>query len=1060
MAVTRSWEFSPAVQAAPRKIPIPPERRRETWWLLGASLIVAAGLALALLAKTEDFAAQQQRLDQAGLLDLNAAASRDQLLPFLQVYSGAGRRESVADAIWSYLEIHRPLPNIGALARLPVTQAGDRLPLSNLKPFLVVRTPAQFWRECAAWLSLYLAAFWAVHFAWRIRRFKGDPAILPALHLLTGIGLILAVSLRDPLRDTLEFGKFAWGCALGCLLLLLPLTRAFQYRNYSRWVYTPLLLSFALFGLLIQFGSGPTGSESKVNLGPFQPVEAIKVLLVLFLAGYFAARWEWLRDLREKVLVPRWLRWLDLPRFGHALPVLCGVGCALALFFLLKDMGPALVTGFLFLVMFAVARGRAGLAVLGVAALAAGVAVGCHYGVPHTVVDRVSMWLSPWDNDVRGGDQLAHSLWAFSTGGPWGSGPGWGDPAMIPAGHTDLVLPAIAEEWGLSGVAAVFLLFALLAHRAFRIALDAPDEYAMFVAIGFGALISLEMLVISAGVLGAIPLSGVVSPFLSNGNTAMLANFLIFAVLLSLSSQPPGPELPAGDLRTPFAFPVRMLGLVLGACALALAGRAAYYQVLHDQEYLMHEVRVIAEDGVKRAQYNPRLNSLARAIPRGAIHDRNGLLLATSSWSELEKHRDVYEKLGVSIDQACSRLDRRHYPFGAATAHLLGDLRTGENFHAANASLIERDQNARLQGYGSYRELAPLARFRHQRANPGMQALLARDRDVRASIDMRLQLEVARILRKRLQPANKQGAVVVMDPASGDVLALASFPAPSGGGSTPAALLDRARYGQYPPGSTFKLVTAMAALRLDPNLAKQTFSCRRLGDGRVGTVIPGWRRPIRDDIGDSAHGTLGMERAITVSCNAWFAQLGVYKVGAESLRQTADLLGIPAGEIPEIKKMMPFAAYGQGPVLVTPFKMARVAATIAGGGSMPQGRWVLDANNTRRDPPSPVVPPESAAFLAAAMRSVVTGGTARRTMAGLDVPVAGKTGTAQMDEGLPHSWFAGFAPYDGAGGRGRIAFAVVVEHGGYGSQFAAPIARQIVESARDLGLFANYPERR
>src|SRR5262249_20332060 len=156
--------------------------------------------------------------------------------------------------------------------------------------------------------------------------------------------------------------------------------------------------------------------------------------------------------------------------------------------------------------------------------------LGYRYGVPRTVADRVSMWLSPWDNDVRGGDQLAHSIWALSSGGPWGSGPGWGDPAMIPAGHTDLVLPAIGEGWGLAGVAAVCLLFALLVHRAFRIALDAPDDFAMFAALGLGTLIALEMLVISGGVLGAIPLSGVVSPFLSSGNTAMLANFLIFAI--------------------------------------------------------------------------------------------------------------------------------------------------------------------------------------------------------------------------------------------------------------------------------------------------------------------------------------------------------------------------------------------------------------------------------------------------------------------------------------------------------------------------------------------------
>ena len=84
-------------------------------------------------------------------------------------------------------------------------------------------------------------------------------------------------------------------------------------------------------------------------------------------------------------------------------------------------------------------------------------------------------------------------------------------------------------------------------------------------------------------------------------------------------------------------------------------------------------------------------------------------------------------------------------------------------------------------------------------------------------------------------------------------------------------------------------------------------------------------------------------------------------------------------------------------------------------------------------------------------------GTARRTMAGLDIQVAGKTGTAQMDEGQPHSWFTGFAPYDAPPAQ-RIAFAVVVEHGGYGAQAAAPIARELIEAARDLGIIGNHHE--
>ena len=816
---------------------------------------------------------------------------------------------------------------------------------------------------------------------------------------------------------------------------------------------------------MFALGSGPTGSDAKVNLGPIQPVELIKILIVFFLAGYFAQNWERLRDLHQKAFIPRAMRWFEMPRINHTLPVMVGVSCALVLFFVLKDMGPALVTGFLFLILFAVARGRAGLPILGIAILIIGVTLGVHYGSPHTVTERVDMWLSPWNNDVHGGDQLAHSLWAFATGGPLGSGPGWGDPSVIPACHTDLVLASIAEEWGLPGVLSVCCLLGLLVYRSFRIALKSPDEYSTFLAVGLGSLIALEMLLISGGALGAIPLSGVVSPFLSSGNTAMLANFLIFAILLGISNQSvqtaSGVTREAGlpvaqsaeSLEPAFRKPVRIASYAFGLCALALVLRASYIEVLHDQELLVKDTLVYTADGVKRPQHNPRLNLLAAEIPRGNIFDRNGVLLATSNWADLEKRRADYDKLGISIDEL-SRFDSRLYPFGPATVHLIGDLRTGEKFHATNSSLIEHDSNPRLQGYTDYHDLAPVVRVRHQRGNPVLQALLNRDRDVHSTIDIRLQLKASEILRSHLDHIGKKGALVVMNSQTGDVLALVSWPAPPASGTpTPDELLDRARYGEYPPGSTFKLVTAMAALKLNPKATENTYKCTGLGDGRVGTIIPGWRRPIRDDIGDHAHGTLNMANAITVSCNAYFAQLGVFAVGAQALHDTAAELGIPAGEVPEIKKMLPFAAYGQGPVVTTPFKMARVAATIAAGGQMPEGRWVVDPSNTRVTAPHPILEAESAEFLQKAMRSVVTNGTARTAMNGIKVSVAGKTGTAQLDEGEPHSWFAGFAPYDAAPNQ-RLAFAVVVEHGGYGAKFAAPIAREVVEAADELKLLA------
>ncbi|MBZ5618204.1 MAG: FtsW/RodA/SpoVE family cell cycle protein [Acidobacteriia bacterium] len=1082
MAVTRSWTAAGATPAAVAvaKAPVP---GGEMVWLLAASLFVAAGLAMVYAAKVQSFTGAAQ------LVNINTVAAPEQLLPILESFPSSAERALVAERTLDFLESARPLRNVGTLSRLRISadeietdmrwdtlrkrlrqnpaRRLQLLPLAKLKPLVVVRTPREFQMEFLRFVGLYFAGFYLVAAAWRRARFQGDRAFLPPLHLLSGIGLILMVSMRDPLRDTLEFHKFAVGVFLGCLLLVLPALKAFDYQRLSDWCYTPLFLALALFGLLLAFGKGPAGNDAKVNLGPFQPVELIKILIVLFLAGYFTRNWERLRDLRERRLLPRVFRRFGVPRLEHVMPVLCAVGIAVVFFFVLKDLGPALVIFFVFLAMFATARGRPGLAVAGLVLMVASVALGYRMGQPHTVVNRIDMWLAPWDNDVHGGDQLAHGLWAFSTGGPWGSGPGWGDPEMIPAGSTDLVLPAIGEEWGFAGVAAVFLLFGFLVSRALRTAVRAGTHFGFFLGLGLASLIAFEMLLITSGVLGALPLSGVVSPFLSSGNTAMLANFLVFALLLSISSGTDdrlssSVDRPlAGQGQAPPLLRVWPLKTVLASAALVLLAVAARYQVLKDTDYLARDAHAFEEDGVKRPQHNPRMNSLAREIPRGGVYDRNGIPLATSSWDELERHRTEFAALGISIDEACSRFDSRHYPFGAATAHLVGDLRTGENFHATNASLVEHDSDPKLQGY-QYAELAALVRYRHQPGNPEIARVLARDRNVRLTLDIRLQLRAQVILERRLREGGGlKGALVVMDAATGGVVAMVSAPAPDPPGSRTAAaspdeLLDRARYGQYPPGSTFKLVTAIAALRIDPGLTHRTFLCRGLPDGRAGTVIPGWNRPIKDDVGDHAHGSLDMERAIAVSCNAYFAQLGVHDVGSKALAETAAQMGISTGEPAELRKALPFAAYGQGPVLITPFKMARVSAAIAAGGRMPQGRWIEDESNPRTDGPLEVLPAAQAAFLARAMRRAVTEGTARRAMSGAEISFAGKTGTAQLDEGLPHSWFTGFAPYEGDAS-GRLAFAVLVEHGGYGARVAAPLAREVMEAACNTGILACVP---
>ena len=351
-----------------------------------------------------------------------------------------------------------------------------------------------------------------------------------------------------------------------------------------------------------------------------------------------------------------------------------------------------------------------------------------------------------------------------------------------------------------------------------------------------------------------------------------------------------------------------------------------------------------------------------------------------------------------------------------------------------------------------------------------MRRVLDRPRDVRMSIDARLEVRVAEILRKQLEALKKdKGAAVVIDPATGDLLAAVSLPLPpdpevNASGTVDAAsltpppgdtnpYLDRARFGLYPPGSTFKVVTAMAAMRKDFSLIHKTYECVRLPDGRVGNFLKGSKRPIRDDVMDTApHGTLDMEHGIVVSCNAYFAQLGFYDVGAQALLDTANVLGIAAASpntVAQLNKSLAQSSYGQGQVVVSPFQMARVAATVANGGAMPQGRWITDETNTRTAPPQPVLPADAAGTLGNFMREVVLNGTGRRA-ASASAPVAGKTGTAELASDPSHAWFIGFAPYNGTGR--KIAVAVLVENGVYGGTAAAPVASEIVDAAVKLGL--------
>ncbi|HYZ83901.1 MAG TPA: FtsW/RodA/SpoVE family cell cycle protein, partial [Bryobacteraceae bacterium] len=1025
----------------------------------------------------------------APALNLNRVERVEQIVPLLQSIESTSEREFIGRRILQEVQ-SGPLPNVGALGRIRVSarDLSARTPglrarigkessvpllsgadLRELKPRLAVRTAGEYQRSFLLWCGLFMATFLAVHVFWWMTRFEGHQGLLPAVVLLSGAGLITMVSLRDPLRDTLAFADFAQGAALGCIALVVA-SQVDWTKLAGRLTYVPLLAAFLLSILLISFGTGPGASDAKVNLFGVQPVEAIKVLVIFFLAGYFARRWEHLRVLRETQVS----HWVEVPRFEYLLPLLAALTVLIAFFFLQKDLGPALVISSVFLLLYAVARDRYLFAAVGFGAMLGAFLLGYQLGVPRTVASRVAMWLSPWDNHVRGGEQVVHALWAFSTGGWAGMGPGLGDPEIMPAAHTDLVLSAIGEEWGFLGICALALVFIALIAVGIRIATRARNDFGFFLALGFTLLLAAEALLITGGVLDLVPLSGVATPFLSYGKSAALANFFIIGVLLSLSVQSS-----SGENLKPFVANTWSVGRLLAMLGVVIVGKALWIQVLRADETVGRGTLTVQADGFRRFQYNPRLLEIARGIPRGTIYSAEGLPLATSDWQQVQAKREQFGKAGIPVSVQAPAGDARFYTLGAPAVHLLGDLRTRANWSARNSSLVERDSAVRLQGYDDhatvvevesdgkpyytirydFRELIPLLRHRWEPNHAEVRKVLDRERDVKLSIHAALQWRAAQLLREHLRKLGRsKGSVVVMDPENGNLLASVSYPWPErmppvlSEPDKDDALLDRARYGLYPPGSTFKLVTALAALRKDPSLAHQTYSCVRLPDGRVGNFVRGWSRPIRDDFADKVpHGTVNMERGTVVSCNAYYAQLGTYRIGPEALLETAGLFGINVARPnthAKLKDALPQASYGQGQVVASPFQMARVAAAVANGGRAPIGRWVVDETNLRVQEPKPVVNREQARLLAGYMRSVVTSGTGR-SAGTAKIPIAGKTGTAELERAPSHAWFVGYAPADGPR---KIAFAVLIENGQYGGTAAAPLAAQIVNAAADLNL--------
>lgn len=371
-------------------------------------------------------------------------------------------------------------------------------------------------------VGLIGAALWA-----RLKVPYADPYLLPLAATLSSLGQLMTSRLEAGLGPR----QGIW-VLIGLLAMTLVsvLPSVAWLRTYR---YTWATLAIVFQALTLAFGKDPNGGGAALwfTVGgvSVQPMEIVKLLLVVFLAAY-------LEDYRELLsLAGSRIGRLRVPPLPYLAPIVVMVGAALVFFWLQKDLGPALLFSTVLLTMLYVASGRLSYTVLGLVLLVLGGVLADRL-FTHVHI-RMVIWFDPWSHREDLGYQLVQALYAFASGGVFGAGLDMGSPRYIPAVHTDFVIAAIGEELGLIGTLCVVTLFVVLIWRGFLVALAARSGFRALLATGLTAVLGLQALIIMAGTLEIIPLTGITLPFVSYGGSSVVANFLLIGLLMRISHE-------------------------------------------------------------------------------------------------------------------------------------------------------------------------------------------------------------------------------------------------------------------------------------------------------------------------------------------------------------------------------------------------------------------------------------------------------------------------------------------------------------------------------------------
>jgi len=349
--------------------------------------------------------------------------------------------------------------------------------------------------------------------------------LLPALAVILGaFGLLLIARVSPDLAHKQQYWLLV---ALVLVICAGPLFT--RFRRLAGFKYIWILASFVLFLLLVVFGHEVNGARLWIQLGPMQiePVELIKLFIVLFLAAYLAETADVIATARP------WSIRANLKYLG---PLFIGWGASMAILVLQRDLGMATLLLVTFAIVLYAATRRidlvaGGFAVFGLVAFWAV----HHYSY---VQARIDVWRNPFADALGAGYQAAQSYYALAAGGIFGTGYRMGHPTYIPDVATDYIYASLSEEFGLIGACVLLVLFLAIVRRIFAIGTQQPDLYTKLLAVGLAATIGVQVAIIVGGVVGLFPLTGITLPFVSYGGSSLVANTLLIGLVWAMSARP------------------------------------------------------------------------------------------------------------------------------------------------------------------------------------------------------------------------------------------------------------------------------------------------------------------------------------------------------------------------------------------------------------------------------------------------------------------------------------------------------------------------------------------